>query len=95
MVTEKNKIIAKAEEKRKYLTGEAERERLQELREKAEFDEATAYAEGKERGEKRGKRIGKRITLIETAKNMIKNNIDISLVQKCTGLSLAEVKKLQ
>ena len=52
---EKNKIIAKAEEKRKYLTGEAERERLQELREKAEFDEATAYAEGKERGEKRGK----------------------------------------
>ena len=95
MVTEKNKIIAKAEEKRKYLTGEAERERLQELREKAEFDEATAYAEGKERGERRGKRIGKRITLIETAKNMIKNNIDISLVQKCTGLSLAEVKKLQ
>ncbi len=91
MVTEKNKIIAKAEEKRKYLTGEAERERLQELREKAEFDEATAYAEGKERGERRGKRI----TLIETAKNMIKNNIDISLVQKCTGLSLAEVKKLQ
>ena len=47
MVTEKNKIIAKAEEKRKYLTGEAERERLQELREKAEFDEATAYAVGK------------------------------------------------
>ena len=29
MVTEKNKIISKAEEKRKYLTGEAERERLQ------------------------------------------------------------------
>ena len=61
MVTEKNKIIAKAEEKRKYLTGEAERERLQELREKAEFDEATAYAAGKAKGEKRGIKLGKAI----------------------------------
>ena len=58
MVTEKNKIIAKAEEKRKYLTGEAERERLQELREKAEFDEATAYSAGKAKGEKRGEKRG-------------------------------------
>ena len=111
MVTEKNKIIAKAEEKRKYLTGEAERERLQELREKAEFDEATAYAAGKAKGEKygekrgekrgeargerRGIKIGRKTTLIETAKNMLKNNIDISLIQKCTGLSLSEVTKIK
>ena len=107
MVTEKNKIIAKAEEKRKYLTGEAERERLQELREKAEFDEATAYAAGKakgekcgekrgeKRGERRGIKIGRKTTLIETAKNMLKNNIDISLIQKCTGLSLGEVMKIK
>ena len=103
MVTEKNKIIAKAEEKRKYLTGEAERERLQELREKAEFDEATAYAAGKAKGEKRGEargerrgiKIGRKTTLIETAKNMLKNNIDISLIQKCTGLSLSEVTKIK
>ena len=98
MVTEKNKIIAKAEEKRKYLTGNAERERLQELREKAEFDEATAYEAGKIRGEKRGINIGKQIGekqgILETAKNMLKNNIDIALIQKCTGLSLNEVKRL-
>ena len=90
MVTEKNKIIAKAEEKRKYLTGEAERERLQELREKAEFDEATAYAEGKERGEKRGKKIGKR----ETAKNLLRCNVQKEIIMKCTGLSLKELNSM-
>lgn len=90
MVTEKNKIIEKAEEKRKYLTGEAERERLQELREKAEFDEATAYAEGKERGEKRGKKIGKR----ETAKNLLRCNVQKEIIMKCTGLSLKEINSM-
>ncbi len=61
MVTEKNKIIAKAEEKRQYLTGDAERERLQELREKAEFDEASAYEAGRKIGEKYGQKIGQKI----------------------------------
>ena len=61
MVTEKNKIIAKAEEKRQYLTGDAERERLQELREKAEFDEASAYEAGRKIGEKYGQKIGQEI----------------------------------
>ena len=30
----------------------------------------------------------------ETAKNMLKNNIYIAIIQKCTGLSLNEVKRL-
>ena len=98
MVTEKNKIIAKAEEKRKYLTGEAERERLQELREKAEFDEATAYAAGKAKGEKRGEargiKIGRDTTLIETAKNMLKDKMDKQSIIKYTGLTLKELEKI-
>ena len=102
MVTEKNKIIAKAEEKRKYLTGEAERERLQELREKAEFDEATAYAAGKAKGEKRGEKrgeargikIGRNTTLIETAKNMLKDKMDKQSIIKYTGLTLKELEKI-
>ena len=85
MVTEKNKIIAKAEEKRKYLTGEAERERLQELREKAEFDEATAYAAGKAKGEKR---------FLKTARNMLKDNMDINMIIKYTGLSKKELEQI-
>ena len=96
MVTEKNKIIAKAEEKRQYLTGDAERERLQELREKAEFDEATAYAAGKIQGEKYGQKIGKKIgeklgkqygrkeMSIETARGMLKDKLDKKLIIKYT-----------
>ena len=98
MITEKNKIIAKAEEKRKYLTGEAERERLQELREKAEFDEATAYAAGKakgeKRGEKRGIKIGRKTTLIETAQNMLKDKMDKQSIIKYTGLTLKDLEKI-
>ena len=94
MVTEKNKIIAKAEEKRKYLTGEAERERLQELREKAEFDEATAYAEGKERGEKIGERRGSKRGKRETAKNLLRCNVQKEIIMKCTGLSLKELNSM-
>ena len=92
MVTEKNKIIAKAEEKRQYLTGDAERERLQELREKAEFDEATAYAAGKIQGEKYGQKIGEKLgkqygrkeMSIETARVMLKDKWDKKLIIKYT-----------
>ena len=89
MVTEKNKIIAKAEEKRKYLTGEAERERLQELREKAEFDEATAYAAGKAKGKALGEK-----RFLKTARNMLKDNMDINMIIKYTGLSKKELEHI-
>ena len=110
MVTEKNKIIAKAEEKRKYLTGEAERERIEELREKAEFDEATAYEAGKEEGEingihigeaigeKRGRKIGERRGRIEkskeTARSMLRDNLDKEKIIKYTGLTLKEIEEI-
>ncbi len=87
MVTEKNKIIAKAEEKRQYLTGEAERERLQELREKAEFDEAAAYEAGEIRGEKRGRKA----MSIETARGMLRDKFDKGLIIKYTGLTTKEI----
>lgn len=41
-----------------------------------------------------GRVEGRMESLIETAKKMLKNNIDISIIQKCTGLSLNEVKRL-
>ena len=98
MAIEKNKMIAKAEEKRKYLTGEAAERRWQELREKAEFDEATAYEAGKEEGEvkglKIGQTIGKQEGRKETARNMLKDNIDKKIIIKYTGLSLKEIEKI-
>ena len=110
MVTEKNKIIAKAEEKRQYLTGDAERERLQELREKAEFDEASAYEAGRKIGEKYGPKIGPKIgqeigqeigekrgrkaMFIETARGMLKDKLDKKLITKYTGLTSEEIEAI-
>ena len=98
MVTERNPIIEKAEQKRKYLTGKAAEERIQELREKAEFDENSAYAAGKEIGEKKGVRIGrkegKQDGLMQTAKAMIKDNLSVESIVKYTGLSSNAIEKL-
>ena len=49
---------------------------------------------GEASGEKRGEARGMKRGILETAKNMLKNNIDIGIIQKCTGLSLNEVKRL-
>ena len=67
---------------------------MQELREKAEFDEATAYAEGKERGEKIGERRGSKRGKRETAKNLLRCNVQKEIIMKCTGLSLKELNSM-
>lgn len=90
MIEERNPIIKKAESKRKYLTGKAAEERLQELREKAEFDENTAYAAGKEIGEKRGQKN----KAIKIAREMLKDNISIEKIVKYTGLDNVVIQKL-
>ncbi len=53
-------------------------------------------AEGKVEGERKGKREGKRETMIETAKRLLANGkLMLKEIAECTGLSLAQVKKLQ
>ena len=48
------------------------------------------------RGEARGKRDGKRETMIETAKRLLANGkLMLKEIAECSGLSLAQVKKLQ
>ena len=50
----------------------------------------------KARGEARGKREGKRETMLATAKRLIANGkLMLKEIAECSGLSLAEVKKLQ
>jgi len=47
-------------------------------------------------GEARGKREGKRETMLETAKRMLKDGIlALKDIARYSGLSLAQVKKLQ
>ena len=48
------------------------------------------------RGEARGKRVGRRETMLATAKRLLANGkLMLKEIAECTGLSLAEVKKLQ
>ena len=48
------------------------------------------------RGEARGKREGKRETMLATAKRLLANGkLMLREIAECTGLSLAQVKKLQ
>ena len=53
-------------------------------------------ARGEARGVVRGKREGKRETMIATAKRLLSNGkLMLKEIAECTGLSLAQVKKLR
>jgi len=53
-------------------------------------------AEGIVEGERKGERKGKRETMIETAKRLLANGkLMLKEIAECSGLSLAQVKKLQ
>ena len=86
MAIARNKLVAKAQKDYEYLTGDAATRRLEELREKAIYDEYFAYERGEEKGERKGK--------IKTAIEMVKNNISMDIIAKCTGLSKKELDKL-
>ncbi len=86
MAIAQNKLVEKAQKEYEYLTGDAATRRLEELREKAIYDEYFAYERGEEKGERRGK--------IKIAIEMVKNNISMDIIAKCTGLSKKELDKL-
>lgn len=83
---EKNKVIKKAKEELEYLTGDEEIRRLAELRDKAIRDEKTNLRGAREEGEREKAK--------EIARKMIKENIDIKVIQKITGLTENEINKL-
>ena len=47
------------------------------------------------KGRKIGLDEGHELGVIETAKEMLKKNIDINLISECTKLSIDEIKKLE
>ncbi len=51
--------------------------------------------EGKEEGLKEGKEEGLKEKSIEIAKNMLKENVDINIISKYSGLSLDEINNLK
>ena len=62
MAIAQNKLVEKAEKEYEYLTGDEATRRWQELREKAERDEISAYDTGKSDGEKIRYKKRKKVT---------------------------------
>ena len=50
--------------------------------------------EAKEKGIETGKKMGIDERNLEIAKNLLKENVDINTISKCTGLSLEEIQNL-
>ena len=58
--------------------------------------EARGKLEGRREGERKGRREGKRETMLATAKRMIESGmLAVKDLARFSGLSLAQVKKLQ
>ncbi|MBQ7905615.1 MAG: hypothetical protein IJ361_07660 [Spirochaetaceae bacterium] len=53
-----------------------------------------AYEDGVEKGISQGIQQGSQQKAIETAKNMLNDNLDIQTIIKYTGLSMEEIKSL-
>ena len=51
--------------------------------------------EGLKEGEKKGKIEGERNKSIEIARNMLKDNVDINIISKYSGLNVEEINKLK
>lgn len=51
--------------------------------------------EGIREGKEEGRKQGRQITIIETAKNMLKEKLDIDLISRITGLLPSEIQKIK
>jgi predicted transposase/invertase (TIGR01784 family) len=103
MAESKNEEIEKAKKELEKLAMNPEDRELYELRLKAIRDEMnirySGYIDGKAdgmvEGEAKGKAAGKNERNIEIAQNMLKENVNIELISKVTGLSIDEIEKLK
>ena len=94
MIKERNKIFKEAEEDLKYLTGEEEERRLQDLREKWEFDRISETNYAREEGEKIGERRGMEIGEKNIIKTLLKNNMSPKEIAEKTGIALGKILRM-
>ena len=53
-----------------------------------------AYRDGKDEGREEGRKEGILTEKQTIAKSMLKENIDINIISKCTGLAISEINSL-
>lgn len=83
----KNREIKKAFDDLEYLTGDEEIKRLAELKLKGELDRNSMLRYEREQGIIETKKI--------IVKNMLKENVEIKVIEKVTGLTKDEIEKIK
>ena len=90
-----NKDINKAIDELEQVSGNERLRRIAELKEKYIRDEQASIEYAQDEGYRHGKEDGKAEGKTEIAKNMIKENVNIELISKVTGMSIEEIKNLK
>ena len=80
---------------------------LEDFREKARYDREaqmdyakkearrTGLREGRKEGRRKGREEGREEGMKEVALNLLKESVDLNLIEKTTGLSKSEIKKIK
>ena len=96
---EENENLKEAVEKLDRISEDEKMQRIIELREKAIRDEHAIYdkglGDGIEKGIEKGKEKGAKEEKIKIVKSMLKENMDIEIIIKITGLTKEEIEKLK
>ena len=74
---------------------DVEQDRIMEENAKREYAEKIGMEKGLEKGMKQGREKGKKENSIEIAIQMLKDDLDVELVSKYTGLTIKELKNLK
>ena len=102
-IMKENKDINKAIDELEQVSGNEKLRRIAELKEKyirdeqasIEYAQDKGYRQGKEEGKIEGKAEGKAEEKTEIVKNMLKENVEKTLISRVTGLSLEEIEQLK
>ena len=89
-----NKEIEEAMQKLEEIQSDEEMMRIIDLRKKAIWDENQAKYTAREEGLEEGRKEGRKESKLEVAKKMLEEKMDIEIIEKVTGLSKEEIKKL-
>ena len=92
---DKNEKIIKARKVLEDISKDEHERYLAELREKYIMDQKAIEGAGYDKGLKEGIEKGIKKGIIDIAKKMKIQNIDLSIIKEVTGLSIKEIKKLK
>ena len=97
-MNESNKMVSKAKKVLEEISSNEREQYLAELREKYIMDqkaiEDAGFDKGVEQGLRQGIEKGKKNATIEFAKKLKKDNVDINMISKYTGLTIEEICNL-